>query len=127
MLTRASAALAALRGAQAEARAEVHLRRQGLRSIARNWRCPLGELDLVMAEHNTLVVVEVKARSHRSHGGALASVDLGKRRRLVRATQVFLERHPVWQTAPIRFDVVCFDADEGLLWLQGAFTTDDLA
>lgn len=125
MLARLKAGLAAQRGAAAEARAEAHLLRQGLRPVARNWRCPLGELDVVMADGDTLVIVEVRARSTASHGGALESVDAKKRGKLLRTALAFVQAHPEWQEAPIRFDVVRFEADDQGRWLRNAFDADD--
>lgn len=126
MLTRLRASLAVQRGAAAEARAEAHLLKQGLTRVARNWRCPLGELDLVMADGDTLVIVEVRARGSASHGGALESVDAKKRGKLLRTAMAFVQAHPRWQDSPIRFDVVRFEADEKGRWLRNAFDADDV-
>jgi putative endonuclease len=127
MLAAIKAQLAARRGADAETQACHHLEQQGLKLVVRNWRCPLGELDLVMCDHTTLVIVEVRARNHHSHGGALASVDQKKRSRLLRATLAFVQAHPQWQDAAIRFDVVSFQGLAPAHWLRNAFTTDDVA
>ncbi len=125
MLAKLKARLAARRGADAEARAEAHLLRQGLQAVARNWRCTLGELDVVVADGDTLVIVEVRARSTASHGGALESVDARKRGRLLRTALAFVQAHPEWQDAPIRFDLVRFEADGKGRWLRNAFDADD--
>lgn len=127
MLAALKAKLAAQRGADAEMRAERHLKQQGLKPLHRNWRCPLGELDLVMADGATLVIVEVRARSHASHGGALESVDARKRGKLIRTALAFVQAHAEWQEAAIRFDVVCFEADGKNRWLRNAFDADDIA
>ena len=126
MLSQLKARLAAQRGADTEARAAAHLSQQGLRLVARNWRCSLGELDVVMADGDTLVIVEVRARQHQSHGGALASIDARKRGKLLRTTLAFTQAHPEWQDAPIRFDVVSFEADDRGRWLPNAFDADEL-
>ena len=125
MLARLKAQLSAQRGAAAEVRAEAHLKQQGLKPVARNWRCRWGELDVVMADGDTLVIVEVRARSTSGHGGALESVDAKKRSKLMRTAEAFLQVHPMWQDAAIRFDVVRFEADDQGRWLRNAFTTDD--
>lgn len=115
-------------GDAAEARALAHLERQGLRLVQRNYRVAGGphargaEIDLILRERDgTLVFVEVRKRSRASHGGALASVDAAKQRRIVRAAQHYLLRLPV--LPPCRFDVVAFDGD-ALQWLRGAFSAD---
>ncbi len=125
VLATLKARIAARHGADAETRAGLHLNRQGLSTIARNWRCPLGELDLVMADGETLVIVEVRARRSSSHGGALESVDVKKRGKLLRTTLAFVQAHPQWQQAPIRFDLVHFEADGKGRWLRDAFTADE--
>ena len=63
-------------GGEAEKQAAHWLTQQGLEVVARNFRCRQGEIDLIMQDGNTLVFTEVRWRSYRSHGGALASVDL---------------------------------------------------
>lgn len=126
VLSALKARLSAQRGAHAEARAEAHLKQQGLRPIARNWRCARGELDLVMADGETLVIVEVRARSSASHGSAMESISAKKRASLLRATLAFVQAHPRWQDAPIRFDVIGFEAELGR-WLPNAFDADDIA
>lgn len=127
MLAALKARLAAQRGAAAEQQAEAHLCGKGLHPVARNWRCPLGELDLVMREGDTLVIIEVRARSGADYGGALASVTAAKRRKLVRAAQAFVQAHAEWQDASIRFDLVLFEANTPAQWLKNAFDLDDLA
>jgi len=126
VLGRLKAQLAAVRGAQAELRAEQHLLSKGLKPVTRNWRCPLGELDVVMSDGDTLVIVEVRARSTASHGGALESVDARKRGKLMRTALAFVQAHPEWQDAAIRFDVVRFEADGKGRWLTNAFDADDV-
>lgn len=102
-----------------------HLQQQGLRLLARNYRTPGrggGEIDLVMAARDgTVVFVEVRQRSDDRHGGAAASIGVGKRRRIVFAARHYLLR--LRQTPPCRFDVVTVDA-RGVQWLQAAFDAD---
>ena len=120
-----------LRGARAEQAAAALLVRAGLTQIAANARFRGGELDLVMLDgtpsKGTLVFVEVRYRSGMAHGGGAASVDAGKRRRLIHAAQAFLALHPQWQRLPCRFDVVEADGDPQaprLHWIRDAFRLD---
>jgi putative endonuclease len=99
------------RGREAEDAAVAWLERQGYRVIARNARTGAGEIDLVAEEGGTLCFVEIKARSGTSHGPALAAVGAAKQRRLYRAAQAWLLRHPTG--APCRFDVLALDAAGG--------------
>ena len=77
------------RGREAEARAAAYLQSQGLRILARNWRCRFGELDLVAADAATIVFAEVRSRASRAFGGAAASIDYAKRRKLIAAANLF--------------------------------------
>jgi putative endonuclease len=121
MLAALRAKLSAAHGAAAEQRAEAYLIQQGLKALTRNWRCKTGELDVVMADADTLVIVEVRARSQQGFGGAAASVDARKQQKLARTALAWVQAHPQWQDAPIRFDVVTFEADGQGRWLQAAF------
>ena len=122
-----------IRGDAVEAAALAHLQARGLRLISRNAAARDGEVDLVMLDAHArdghaVVFVEVRYRASSAFGGGLASVDAGKRRRLVRAAQAFLQRHPEHADAPCRFDVVAASGDPAapaLDWLRDAFRADD--
>jgi putative endonuclease len=119
-----------LAGAAAEDAACEHLLSAGCQLLARNAGFRVGELDLVMREGQTVVFVEVRMRRDNRFGGALGSVDAGKRRKVARAAQVWLAAHPRLAQAPCRFDVVAVGPEsEGsnCEWLRAAFTLDDLA
>lgn len=111
-------------GHAAETQALEYLQGQGLRLLARNWRCKGGELDLVMLDADTVVFVEVRYRLHAAFGGALASID-GRKKRLVHAASLFLLKEPQWGNHPCRFDVVALQgshhAGKPLQWLKNAF------
>jgi putative endonuclease len=106
-------------GREAEARAEHMLLARGLALVQRNYRCRGGEIDLIMRDGGQLVFVEVRYRRSNSHGGALASVDARKRRRLVTAAQHYLmtSRWP----GPCRFDVVGLGESSEGQWVRDAF------
>ena len=121
------------RGAAVEAAAREHLLTQGLRDIAANASFRFGELDLVMLDPNAreacVVFVEVRYRRSAAFGGGAASIDAGKRRRLVHAAQAFLAAHRQYRNAPCRFDVVEADGDPTaprLHWLRDAFRADEI-
>lgn len=121
------------RGALVEAAACRYLLRNGLREVAANANFRSGELDLVMLDGSgrneaTLVFVEVRYRRSSTFGGGAASVDAGKRRKLVMAAQQFLLAHPRYARAPCRFDVIEAEGDPDaprLHWLRDAFRADD--
>ena len=115
-------------GDAAEEAASVYLTQQGLRVIARNVRYPDGELDVIAADGPTLVFVEVRLRSSNAFGGAIASVDANKRRRVIRAAQHYLKAHTrdgQRDLPPCRFDVIASDGTGVTEWIRGAFTADE--
>ena len=93
------------RGQQAENAAAQWLQQQGLSLLQRNYRCRQGEIDLIMQDNDDLVFVEVRWRKHHSHGGALASVDYHKQKRLILAARHFLgsTRHTIIAPAALMF------------------------
>ena len=79
---------------------------------------------IVARDGATLVIVEVRARTSRTWGGAAASVGLRKQRRLIRAAQLLLAAHPEWRKMPARFDVIVEDgagAEAKMAWIRHAF------
>jgi putative endonuclease len=82
---------------------DVYLRR-GFRAIARNWRCALGELDLVVERDGLLVFCEVKTRSGAAFGGGYEAVTWTKRRKLRQLAEAFLAASHVRHRA-VRLDV----------------------
>lgn len=108
-------------GARAEDGALRLLQERGLRLVARNFRCRGGELDLVLLDGATLVIVEVRARGRSRLVSAAESVDSRKQARIVLATQMFLVKHPRHAQRSLRFDVVAFDQGNAPQWIQSAF------
>jgi putative endonuclease len=78
----------------------------GYRILARNYRCRGGEADLVAEDGETLVFVEVKARSSLRHGLPREAVGWRKQQRLKSAAERYLHDHPEAEERPVRFDVV---------------------
>jgi putative endonuclease len=77
-------------GSLAEQAAARYLRARGYRIRDRNWRCPLGEIDLVAEEGGAVVIIEVKSRSATEYARPEANVTLGKRRRLTALARAYL-------------------------------------
>jgi putative endonuclease len=97
--------------------AQAYLQRHGLVPIEANFRCKLGEIDLIMRDGETLVFVEVRQRAADAQVSAAASISPAKIRRLVRAAQVYLQRFS--RLPPCRFDVIAIDGSQ-LEWLRNA-------
>lgn len=104
-------------GRQWENTAQLYLQRHGLVLIEANFRCKLGEIDLIMREDRTLVFVEVRQRAAGAQVSAAASISPAKVRRVVRAAQVYLQRYP--RLPPCRIDVVAIDGRR-IEWLKNA-------
>lgn len=92
-------------GQRGELLAEAYLRGRGMKPIARRFRTPAGEIDLVLADRDVLVFVEVKSQSSRDWLDPEQRVTRVKQLRLQRAAAAFLARRR-WQERPCRFDVV---------------------
>ena len=91
-------------GLSAESRAAMMLIAKGYRIVARRWKTPFGEIDIVARRRRALVFVEVKARAH-ADDAAEAVTERGKRR-IVAAAELWLAHNPDDARREIRFDVV---------------------
>jgi len=106
-------------GVRAEDFCAELLQRAGLRVVERNWRCRLGEIDLIAEEGATVVFAEVRMRTAFGYGGAGESVTEGKRSRLLAAARLYLARRP---QAECRFDVFLIDGLASRVeWIRNAF------
>ncbi len=112
-----------------EAIATLCLRLKGYRIEARNWRCALGELDIVAWDGDTLVFVEVMARAGGAAGTPEEAVTAEKQRRLVALARAFLGKRR-GEPPPCRFDVVAVAGRTPwprVRHLKAAFRADGLA
>ncbi len=92
-------------GQYGEAVAERHLGELGMVVLDRNWRCPAGEIDLVLRDGLALVICEVKTRSSASCGTPFEAVTPIKLERLHRLAAHWLQAHPV-RPLEVRIDMV---------------------
>ncbi len=111
-------------GAWGETVAAAHLQAQGLEVLAHNVRTPYGELDLVAREGQTLVFVEVKARSNVRLGYPEEGVGAAKQQHLLAAIEAYLLDQP-W-AGDWRVDVVAVVGRPGEIpqveWFRNAFS-----
>jgi putative endonuclease len=105
-------------GRRAEDAAAAHLEALGMRILARNLRGRGGEIDIVARDGETIVFIEVKARSNRAFGSALGAVDAMKRRRLRATADDYLQF--IAPLAVARFDVLTVEAS-GMTLHRNAF------
>jgi putative endonuclease len=100
-------------GDRGERAAEEFLRRQRYTIVARNYQCPVGEIDLVALDGSTIVFVEVKVRTHGAAGSPLEAVGPRKQRQIARVARYYLSTHRL-HDRDARFDVV------GISWENDA-------
>ena len=100
------------KGDRGEDRAAAFLRRQGYRILERNYRCPLGEMDIIAREGKTLVFIEVKTRSTDRFGPPEAAIGSQKQRRMTAIALCYLKGKG-WLGTPARFDVAAVNIQEG--------------
>jgi putative endonuclease len=86
-------------GDLAEQAAARYLRAHGYRIRERNWRCPIGEIDIIAEQGDAVVIIEVKSRSSTDYARPQANVTAGKRRRLTALARAYLTSK--------RLDVFC--------------------
>jgi putative endonuclease len=113
-------------GRRGEDAAVRHLELHGLQLLERNYRCRGGEIDLVMLDDTTLVLVEVRLRTSSGFGGAAASVGPRKQRRFTLAARHLMMTRPAYRRLRARFDVVALEAgaQPGPMrvdWIRDAF------
>lgn len=111
-------------GQWAETLAFEHLHAAGLTEVTRNYRCRVGEIDLVMRDGPTLVFVEVRYRGRSDFGSGAASVGSRKQAHLINSAQHFLQRNSTLAKANCRFDVIGVagpPAGPRIEWIRDAF------
>lgn len=112
-------------GRRAEELAAAFLRGAGCEILQCNYRRRAGELDIVARHAGVLVVAEVRTRASAAYGGAAASVDLRKQRRITRAASQLLQQRRDLARLPVRFDVIVVTDPQAttpaIEWIQHAF------
>jgi len=99
-------------GKQGEDLALQKIQLLGYQCICRNYRCPLGEIDLVAKDGDTLVFLEIKTRKGRSLGYAKEAVDARKRRQLSKVALAYMKSNDCCEVRS-RFDVVAISIHGG--------------
>jgi putative endonuclease len=109
-------------GVSAESRAAAYLIAKGFRILARRWKSPLGEIDIVARRRSLLIFVEVKARA--TLDDAAWSVTPRQQQRIAGAAQVWLAAHPEMEFQDIRFDAVLVTPGRLPQHIPAAFLAD---
>ena len=110
-------------GVNSEVRAADHLRALGYEILARRFKTPYGEVDLVAQTSTTIVFVEVKARA--SLDDAAYAVTSRQQRRIIDAAQAWLSAHPEHGTFDLRFDALLIAPNVAPRHLIAAFDASE--
>jgi putative endonuclease len=96
-------------GRHGEELAARYLAAKGYEIVARNWRCEVGELDLVAKQRGCLALVEVRTRRGKALGSPEESITAAKQARLARLAEAYVQAHD-W-AGDWRIDVVAIEMD----------------
>jgi putative endonuclease len=113
-------------GRKSERLAAEYLKLKGYRIIETNYRCPVGEIDIIAKDKKTLVFVEVKARRSTRFGSPKGAVTPAKQRKISMAALDYLKRSGQ-DDARARFDVVAIDTASGKPDIEVVKNAFDLA
>ncbi|WP_299733065.1 YraN family protein [uncultured Endozoicomonas sp.] len=113
-------------GLQAENQALRYLKQQGLKSVARNFACKSGEIDLIMLDNEKLIFIEVRFRSKSNFGSAAQTINHHKQTKIRKTAAVYLQNHRQHNHRICRFDVIAIDNSDAkcentLKWIKNAF------
>lgn len=103
-----------------EEKTAIYLQHRGYRILERNYRCKLGEIDLIASHGPYLVFIEVKYRRNGQLGEGADAVDWRKQQRIIRTASWYLMEKGIGAGKPCRFDVVSVTGDRFQL-IQDAF------
>lgn len=118
-------------GHAAEDAAELFLRQQGCKTLQRNYRCRMGEIDLVVRDGDCLVFAEVRFRQKGRYGSGAESITHAKRRKLILSAAYYLRTEKISSHQVCRFDVLSIgqttasaNSDYAINWIRSAFRAD---
>jgi len=107
-------------GDRAEERAEAFLKEKGVKVLERNFRCRMGEIDLIGLEGSTCVFFEVKYRKSTGSGRPFEAVGVTKQRKISRTADFYRMKKGLGGDTLFRFDVISILGDE-ISWYKNAF------
>lgn len=110
-------------GYAAENQARQFLSQQGLTWITSNYRCRWGEIDLIMKDKDTIVFIEVRSRVSNEYGGAVESITMQKKKKIIKTASHYLVAKNLWDKCFTRFDVISLQGElNAMEWIKNAFT-----
>ncbi len=109
-----------VKGNRGEAKACDYLRKQGYQIIKQNYRCKVGEVDIIARDGEYLVFVEVKYRKNAIHGMPQESVTFAKQKKISATAGYYMMTHHIKENTSVRFDVISV-LDEEVALIKNAF------
>ena len=107
-------------GTDYERLAGEYIKKQGYEIFEYNFRCRMGEIDIVAKDGKYLVFVEVKYRRNNRTGSPLEAVDIKKQHTISKVASYYCLTHGCGEGQPCRFDVIAIDGEEYTL-IKNAF------
>ena len=96
------------------------LEHKGYRILSRNFRCRIGEIDIIAYKERTVVFVEVKYRRTGASGSGFEAVSYGKQLKICRTADYYRMKNDLWDNLFYRFDVISIDGDK-ITHMENAF------
>lgn len=116
--------MSAVIGSLSEDLAVSYLQKNNITVLHRNFRCKLGEIDIVAKDKDNLIFAEVRFRKHDAYGSAAESVTSAKQRKIIRAAKVYLQTRVLTSSLSCRFDVIAISESiesPKIEWIKDAF------
>ncbi len=108
-------------GRMGEEKAADYLAKRGYQILERNYRCRLGEIDLIAKDGRYLVFIEVKYRTNGGCGDPAEAVDFKKQNKIYQTARYYLYRHGYSENQPCRFDVAAVYGNGSIRYVTHAF------
>jgi len=112
------------KGRFAEDLAFDYLLKSGLKPLARNYRCPRGEIDIIMQHDETITFIEVRYRKNDHYISTIETIDKRKCKHIIETSQHFLQANRKAAKYPCRFDVIALTGNltkPDIEWIKNAF------
>jgi len=110
-------------GDMGEEKARNFLKKNNIKILETNFKCKLGEIDIIAKDSSSLIFIEVKYRKSDKFGAPFETVTRHKQRKIILTAQLYLQKHPKLANKACRFDVISIHQND-INWIQDAFNTD---
>ena len=108
-------------GGAHETLATLELERLGYKILENNFRCRIGEIDIIALHKGYLVFIEVKYRSNAKKGSPIEAVDFRKQMRISKVARYYMYEKRLADSTPVRFDVIGILKTD-ITYIENAFT-----